>query len=324
MDFDTPWKDIIEGYFPEFMAFFFPQAYAGINWSRGHEFLDKEFQQIIRESEFGRRYVDKLVKVWTQDDKEQWVLLHVEVQSQQDADFAERMYIYSNRIYDRYARPVASLAVFTDESARWQPDRFEYTLWGCHVLLEFPSVKLNDYRDREQELESSRNPFAVVIQSHLRTIASRKNADLRLQWKIELSRALFRKGYARQEIIDLLRFIDWVMMLPENLDNHFWNTLQHLDEVKTMPYLTSFERKAIQRGHDEGLQQGRQEGLQQGLQQGLQKSIVTLLIFRFGALPETITATITAIRSTEQLEQLMASALKSESLEAFIAQMPNT
>ena len=150
VDFDTPWKDVIEGYFSEFIAFFFPDAYAEIDWQHGHEFLDKEFQQIIRESEFGRRYVDKLVKVWTLHAEERWVLVHIEVQSHQDADFAERMYIYSNRIYDRYARPVASLAVFTDESPRWQPDRFEYTLWRCHVLLEVPSVKLIQYRYRAE------------------------------------------------------------------------------------------------------------------------------------------------------------------------------
>ena len=316
VDFDTPWKDVIEGYFSEFIAFFFPDAYAEIDWQHGHEFLDKEFQQIIRESEFGRRYVDKLVKVWTLHAEERWVLVHIEVQSHQDADFAERMYIYSNRIYDRYARPVASLAVFTDESPRWQPDRFEYTLWGCHVLLEFPSVKLIQYRDQEQELENSDNPFAVVVLAHLRTMASRKNADLRLQWKLELCRSLFRRGYIRQEVIDLLRFIDWVMALPKELDNQFWITLQHFEEVQTMPYITSFERNAIQRGHT--------EGLQQGLQQGLRKSILTLLMFRFGVLTEAVTEKIAAIHSAEQLEQVMALALKSESLEAFVRQLPNT
>jgi Domain of unknown function (DUF4351) len=29
---DTPWKQILEGYFPQFMAFFFPEAYRSIDW----------------------------------------------------------------------------------------------------------------------------------------------------------------------------------------------------------------------------------------------------------------------------------------------------
>jgi len=28
-DYDTPWKEVIEGYFPEFIRFFFPQGVSG-------------------------------------------------------------------------------------------------------------------------------------------------------------------------------------------------------------------------------------------------------------------------------------------------------
>ena len=41
-DFDTPWKDVLEIYFEDFVSFFFPQAHAGIDWNQGFEFLDKE------------------------------------------------------------------------------------------------------------------------------------------------------------------------------------------------------------------------------------------------------------------------------------------
>ncbi len=32
-DFDSPWKDILEEFFQEFMLFFFPKAHADIDWS---------------------------------------------------------------------------------------------------------------------------------------------------------------------------------------------------------------------------------------------------------------------------------------------------
>jgi hypothetical protein len=32
--FDSPWKDILDGWFAEFMAFFFPDAASEIDWSR--------------------------------------------------------------------------------------------------------------------------------------------------------------------------------------------------------------------------------------------------------------------------------------------------
>ena len=34
-DLDSPWKEVIERYFQAFMAFFFPEAHAGIAWERG-------------------------------------------------------------------------------------------------------------------------------------------------------------------------------------------------------------------------------------------------------------------------------------------------
>ena len=39
---DTPWKDILEAYFPQCLEFFFPDAHAQIDWERGFEFLDGE------------------------------------------------------------------------------------------------------------------------------------------------------------------------------------------------------------------------------------------------------------------------------------------
>jgi hypothetical protein len=33
--FDTPWKDVLESYFQDFMQFYFPQIHDEIDWSRG-------------------------------------------------------------------------------------------------------------------------------------------------------------------------------------------------------------------------------------------------------------------------------------------------
>ncbi|MFM5886780.1 MAG: hypothetical protein ACKOQS_00580, partial [Dolichospermum sp.] len=76
-DFDSPWKEILTAYFPQAMQFFFPETKALINWERPYEFLDKEFQQITREAEQGKRYADQLVKVWQIQGEQLWLLVHV-------------------------------------------------------------------------------------------------------------------------------------------------------------------------------------------------------------------------------------------------------
>jgi len=63
-DYDSPWKEALDLFFEAFSQLFFPEAHADIDWGRPYESLDKELQQIAPEAEIGRRYVDKLVKVW--------------------------------------------------------------------------------------------------------------------------------------------------------------------------------------------------------------------------------------------------------------------
>ncbi|MEH2333718.1 hypothetical protein [Nostoc sp.] len=110
-DYDSPWKEVIELYFSRFLEFFFTQAYAEIDWTRPYEFLDTELQQLEPDAEIRRRLVDKVAKVWLLDGEEAWVLVHVEVQGQYDSQFAERMYTYNYRLFDRYKKRVISLAV---------------------------------------------------------------------------------------------------------------------------------------------------------------------------------------------------------------------
>ncbi len=113
-DYDSPWKDAIDHYFPEFMAFCFPDAYVRIDWSKEQVFLDQELHAVVQDAELGKRLVDKLVRVTLQNGDENWIYIHVEVQGTKQVEFAERMFVYNYRLYDRYRRPIASMAVLTD------------------------------------------------------------------------------------------------------------------------------------------------------------------------------------------------------------------
>ncbi|MCZ7574879.1 MAG: hypothetical protein M5U01_40525 [Ardenticatenaceae bacterium] len=265
-DYDNPWKDVLEQYFEAFMALFFPAAHADIDWARGYEFLDTELRQVVREAVVGPRRVDKLVRVWRQGGAEAWVLVYVEVQSQAEASFARRMYVYHYRLFDRYERLVASLAVLGDEQPGWRPDHFGSELWGCQAQLRFPSVKLLDYRARWALLEASPNPFATVVMAHLKSQETRGDAVARQQWKLALTRQRYARGYGRADVLRLFQFIDWVMQLPAGLEESFWRELRQFEEETQMPYITSVERLGMQKG----LEQGRQEGLRAGLRAGIE------------------------------------------------------
>ena len=243
-EFDSPWKEIIQLYFEDFMLFFFPQVHSQIDWSRGFEFLDQELQQVVRDAELGKRLVDKLVKIYRIGGEESWLLIHLEVQAQEKGNFPERMFVYNYRIFDRYKRPVASLAVLADSSSTWRPDQFGYELFGCTVDFKFPVVKLVDYQQRLPELEESRNPFATVVLAHLTALQTSENRVLRKAQKLALVRRLYEKEYTREQVLNLFAFVDWMLTLPFDLERQFEVEVLELEEEQRMKYVTSFERNA--------------------------------------------------------------------------------
>ena len=282
------------------MAFFFPDAHGDIEWARGYKFLDKELQQAARDAELGRRYADILVQVWRQGGEEAWVLVHVEVQGQPQAEFAERMYVYNYRLYDYHRRHVASLAVLADEQAGWRPSEFGYELWGCRVALAFPSVKLLDYRQQWSSLEESPNPFATVVMAHLKAQETRHDTAERQTWKLWLIRRLYQLGYDRQKIIGLYGFIDWVLQLPKPEASAFWHDLREIEEEKGMPYVTSVERIGIEKGLQQGSAGCSRVG-RKGRQEGQAEMVLRVLSRRLGAVPSDLALRIRGLPDPQLL-----------------------
>ncbi len=306
-DYDSPWKEAISLYFHDFMCFFFPVIAADIAWERDFEFLDTELQKIKRETETGRREADKLVKVWRCNGEETWVLLHIEVQSQPQSEFAERMYIYNSRIFDTYRRSIASLAVLADDRSSWRPHRYERELWGCHSILAFPIVKLLDYNI--SELENDPNPFAALVQAHRAAQSLGQNPETGYDNKLALVKSLYQRGLSRQDIVELFRLIDWLIELPEREEQRLWTEIETLERERAMPYITSIERLGMERGREEGREEGRQ--------QGQQEAILRILEVRFGDRSARLAEQVRKINDLELLGELLTQAVTAQSWQAF-------
>jgi len=70
--YDSPWKEVLEHAFPEFMAFYFPAAYAQIDLAQGHAFKNTELRQVVRDAELGKRFSDTLLQVALKDGEPRW------------------------------------------------------------------------------------------------------------------------------------------------------------------------------------------------------------------------------------------------------------
>ncbi|MCP4110694.1 MAG: cytosolic protein [Desulfobacteraceae bacterium] len=260
-DYDSPWKDILGEYFEQFMYFFFPKIAEEIDWKKGYEPADKELRQITREAEIGKRFADRLFRVWKKNGEEMWVMVHVEVQAQKETGFTERTFTYNYRIRDLYNCKVVSLAVLADDNETWYPSVYLDKLWGCLTLFRFPTVKILEYRKQWEQLEKSDNPFAAVVMAHLKTMETKGDDSRRKKWKLELTKNLYRQGFEKQDIINLYRFIDWIMVLPKELEGTYHQELMEFEEKKKMKYITTAERIGIEKGEHIGIEKGERIGI---------------------------------------------------------------
>lgn len=303
-DYDSPWKTIIEAHFPECVAFYFPELYSAIDWSVAPRFLEQELQKITGDSEVGNRRVDKLVDVHLKNGENVWLLIHIEVQRSKEGDFAERMFIYYYRIFERFGRYPVSLAILTDSNKEWHPNKHENEQFGCKLQLDFLTAKLLDYN--EDALLQSTNPFALVTLAQLAESKAGKRDDRRYATKLRLMRLLLTHGYDKAAIRNLLTFIDWILKLPKALEERLEFELKEHSLENTMVYESYFERKW------KGL--GREEGREEGREQGLEFAIKTVLESRFDSAPEVLMAHVRQLNES-QLRDLLTFVLVARKLE---------
>ena len=302
-DQDNGWKEMLDGFFEDFVAFFFPHIHADIDWSRRYEFKDKELPQLGREHATGKRIADKLAKVWLKDGRETWLLIHIEIQGRPEKQFNQRTYIYNYRIFDKENREVISLVVVTGSGGA-RVGKYEVARWGFRLTCEFPVVRVADYRGREDELRDSLNPFALVVLAQLKLIETKGDSQKKLAAKRELIRGLLRSGRDQKYVIGLLRFLDWVMVLPPELEQQLNYELE--EEKKKMPYVTSWERMAFAKGQ--------------------QKLVLHLLTHKIGALDEEVKARLEQlpVEKVEQLGEALLDFTEPQDLEKWLRQHART
>ncbi len=144
-----------------------------------------------------------------------------------------------------------------------------------------------DYENRWTELEAADNPFATVVMAHLKTQQTSKKPQQRKTWKFSLIRRLYELGFQQQDIRNLYRFIDWVMILPKALEVQFWQEFKQFEQERSMSYITTGERIGYERGKQELVQRLLQKRVGE-LPQQVRQSIQTLSLNQLEALGEAL------------------------------------
>lgn len=256
---DALWKGIIEEFFEFFLRYFYPEFIHLIDFEQGFEFLDKELAEIQIKSKDNRRYVDVLVKVFLLDGSEEWVLFHIEVQGQDDPNFQERMFIYFYRIFDKYRKQVAALAILTGDEAS-HPEKYETSFLNTKLTYEYATYKLRektlaDFQDKE-------NPVSIIMEVAWQALNRNQLDDSKLyDFKINLIRRLKALNYDSKRIRLLLNFIKrYTNFENSEISLKFENESHTIFNKKiTMGLEEAILTDAIMQGKEQGIEIGTQQ-----------------------------------------------------------------
>ena len=156
-------EGIVEDLFEYLLRFLYPNADEIFDLSKGVTFLDAELEQLFppEDDEYAPRVVDKLVKLYTHDGAEEWVLFYIEVQGLYKQDFAERMLRYYVRIFDKYGRPITAWAILTEGIRKARPDNYERSFLGTRLTYKYNVLKISELDD--DVLFTDPNPFGLAV-----------------------------------------------------------------------------------------------------------------------------------------------------------------
>ena len=318
-DFDGAWKETVEVFLPALLELILPAIAGEIDWSQGFQFLDSELRSLFPKEGARRQHVDKLIRVFLRDGRSQWTYVHLEIQSQTSSDIPDRMFQYFYRIYDQYGVPILSIAILADPDADHRPDQLDIQVAGSGCVFRYHACKLTDFTD--EFLEVSTNPVAKVILAHRIAQRTAKDPAARMQQKVRWIQELFRQGFQREQILNLIRALEAMPPLPERLEVEFRNQVLHSDPDKTMPIITSFERLARKEALAEGLSQGLSKGRTEGILVTLKDAIRDLLDERFGLVPSDIGDRLEQETNTNVLKSWHRRLATIDSLESFRNQL---
>jgi len=301
--YDAAWKVTLETFLPACLELMFPELAALIDWSVAPVFLDTELQKIFPDSAAGVLRVDKLIRVRRLDGSAELFLIHVEVQSQRDADLPRRMFRYFSRILDHFDQLPVSLAILADPNPLWRPGPYEYRFGSGSLVFECCTCKLAEL-DLEP-LIAAGNPVARVIQAHRLAQGTSGNPKARRSGKLGLVRQLLESGMSDTEVREVMRAIHWLLALPEGEELGFRQDVKEMEASMQTKERSPYERIVWNEGLETGLEKGRVEGRLTAAREML----LEMILARFGPCQEAFRTRIEAIQDEGQLWQLARAVL---------------
>ena len=244
-----------------------PELYEDVDFTQSFTFLDKELRdtlQVMGEEHNAARFVDTLVQVPLKSGKDQWVLLHIEVQGSGGENISLRMVLYCCLIFAHYRRMPVALAILTDKRPSSEtPGRFEFSEYGTELLYKYNVFEV--YGQNDEELLNSENPIDSFIYAakKYKDYMSEDKQRVKLEYLLKITRNLQALGLNAKERAGILVLVSRLINLEDmELRKQYIEELKGKNEMAELNWLEEyFMKEAAAISEARGEARGRSEGI---------------------------------------------------------------
>ncbi len=313
MAHDQTFKDVLRGFFHEFLTLFMPAIADGID-ADSITFLDPQTFTDVPEGLM--RTADLVAEARTFDGAPELVLLHTEAQTEPEFNLGYRMWEYNALLTLRRRRPAIS-ALLLPFSGRGgvRKARYVETLFGEEYIkleywrIELPSLSAEDYT-------AGASILGVALAALMRPGPSG-----RAELKIAIIRRLRESGLDEARLFLLVNVVETYLTLDEAEQVDYRARLQQEEgsEDVEATELTWADRMR-QQGREQGIEQGREQGIEQGALRAKHEIVVRLAGNRFGALPDDAQTRLAAA-NVAALDRLLDRLLQTTTLDEWLASL---
>ncbi|CDM70010.1 hypothetical protein CM240_2893 [Clostridium bornimense] len=275
-DYDAAWKTILEAFEEEIVELLFPEIYNKINWEIKSEALDNELLEIQKEifskEEAEKIISDKIIKVTMKDNDSKILFIHVEVQSYSSNEniFAERMFRYFYRIWDKFRykykdkSDIVGSAIYTYKGSAGKDKGYVYKIPDLDDDILVYNFRTMDVEELDLNNINDDNPLKLVFKIAKRLLYTDANDNDIFLAKVELFNELV--NYNKVKTIDqrkaLTYFLEYLFLIQDdNLSDKFKEIKDSAGGVIKMGIDEIREKYLEEKGRVEGKEEGREEGI---------------------------------------------------------------
>lgn len=273
-DYDAAWKTILEAFEEEIVELLFPEIYTKINWKIKSETLDNELLEIQKEifskEEAEKIISDKIIKVTMKDNESKILFIHVEVQSYSSNEnvFAERMFRYFYRIWDKFRykykdnSDIVGSAIYTYKGEAGKDKKYIYKLSDLEDDILIYNFRTIDVEKLELDNINDVNPLKLVFKIAKKLLSTNADDNEIFLAKVELFNELV--NYNKVKTMDqrkaLTYFLEYLFLIQDDsLSEKFKEIKDSAGGVIKMSIDEIREKYLEEKGKEEGIKESKKE-----------------------------------------------------------------